>query len=262
MQPISNRLEPGYVLPNQKIPKILGMLNITFGVGLVLVALGFAGFVWLFPGVLDAGIGPQATISPNNVKIGINSKTSTTGQVRSVETLALAGVVSPKPHATAIGRRQIVFWVEVSLAILLNLAMIVSGFGLIHLKNWARKLAIWVAGLKIARMLALALITIFLFIPEEMRANVRGDGAPIVINNSPRGTKSQTSLNVQSPAGLIAVFETTEAAGEFVVGSIYPVIVLILLTRISVWAACIAAERQRQAGAKPVIIKPGTSSEI
>jgi hypothetical protein len=235
---MSNRLEPGYVLPNQKIPKILGMLNITFGVGLLLVALAFVGFVWLFPSVLDVGTGPQATITSNAVKIGMNPR-----------------------QATPIAWRHVVFWIEVSLAIVLNLAMIVSGFGLIQLKNRARKLAIWVAGLKLVRLLGMAFITIFFYIPEEMRANETGPSPPIVVNTPTSGSRSQTTLNVQSAAGLTAVMETTAAAGELLIGSIYPVLVLILLTRISVWAACIAAERQRGAGPKPVMPKPKTMPE-
>src|SRR5215207_2211003 len=40
-------------------------------------------------------------------------------------------------------------WADVSTGPVLNLLMLASGFGLTQLKGWARRLAIWVAALKI-----------------------------------------------------------------------------------------------------------------
>jgi hypothetical protein len=222
-----SRLEPGYVLPNQKVPKMIGMLNIVFGVGLLLAGLGFAGLVWLIPNVMDSTGGTMTTVSSNKVVIGL------------------------KPRVPRIDELvHIVFWIEVSLGMLLNAAMIVAGVGLIHLKNWARKLAIWVAALKLVRLLAMTLITMMVFIPDEMQKSQAEDSnSPFVVTTT-NGAGKGVTVAASGSARVVAAIEMTAAAGQFVLGSIYPVVVLILLTRLPVWAACVA-ERQPRKLAKP-----------
>jgi hypothetical protein len=225
---MANRLEPGYVLPNQKIPKIIGMCNIVFGIGLVLVGLGFAGLVWLIPDVLDSRGGAMTTITSNKVTIGL------------------------KPRMPRVDELvHIAFWIEVSLGILLNVAMIVAGVGLVFMKNWARKLAIWVAALKIVRLLAVTLIMMIVFVPEEMRrSQAEESNSQVVVSTSANGASQFVAVSASSSARVVALFQMTATGGEFVLGSIYPVLVLILLTRLSVWAACVA-ERQPRKLAKP-----------
>jgi hypothetical protein len=114
-----------------------------------------------------------------------------------------------------------------------NVLMLISGVGLIRLREWGRKLAVWVAALKIVRLIVLYGIFIMVMVPifvklildmfEEMAQSLPpGAGRPPI-------------------AGMTTMFGTmfsVSAVAVMILGSIYPGIVLWLLTRPGVKAAC------------------------
>src|SRR6202040_3864502 len=61
-------------------------------------------------------------------------------------------------------------WADLATGPVLNLLMLASGVGLTQLRVWARKMALWVAVLKIVRILALTLIFTLVIVPQASRA--------------------------------------------------------------------------------------------
>jgi hypothetical protein len=118
-------------------------------------------------------------------------------------------------------------------AVILNLLMLASGVGLLMVKEWGRVLGIWVAGLKIVRLVAIYVFMIVVIVPfvsqrfgqtvDEMNRNMpaQGGGAP-----------------AGQVAAFMGTFMTIGAVSMIVLGAIYPAICLIVLTRASVKAAC------------------------
>lgn len=136
--------------------------------------------------------------------------------------------------------------------LVLNIVMLISGIGLLGLKEWARKLALWLAGVKILRHFVLAAVSILVVIPAthertkkmmeqvdaEMKASAPGGG----------------NVGVNAPQGMIQVIammdamKSLAAIGPIVYALfaiIWPVVVLIMLNRPSVRAACLAADLNR-----------------
>lgn len=171
------RLEPGYVLPNQKIPKFIGLFNVGFGVTLLLtgiacVALAFFLGNLYFQNAQSGMVIGQPTIASNSIKIGL----------------------SPiGPSADVSLSTRVYFWTEVSVGIFLNILMIVSGAGLLRLRNRARKIALWVAGLKILRLAVMTTVTLFVSIPAVGNSTSGSPSAVAVAKSG--GTTSQPQMS-------------------------------------------------------------------
>jgi hypothetical protein len=124
-------------------------------------------------------------------------------------------------------------------AFVLDLAMIISGIGLVSLREWGRRAALWVAGLKVLRLVSLYSFYIVVIIPvmskrmeqffDEMAKAGQQGGAP---PGAPGGAAFASFMG-----GMMTVF----AVAMIVLGSIYPVIVLLVLSRPAVKAACAPA---------------------
>jgi hypothetical protein len=127
------------------------------------------------------------------------------------------------------------FITDLGTAATLNVAMLVAGIGLVNLKEWGRKLGIWVAGLKVLRLVALYGFSMAVIVPivtkqtidvfEEMSRAVPGTGGP-------------APQQFGQMAAVFGVMMTVGAVGMMLLGAIYPAICLILLTRPRVKAAC------------------------
>jgi hypothetical protein len=119
--------------------------------------------------------------------------------------------------------------------IALNIAMLISGVALVNLREWGRRLAIWIAAFKIVRLLALYGFYIAVIVPiisarmvemfEQMNRTVQQAGGP---------------AGAPPVAAMGAGVATAMAAGALFIlggGIIYPIVALILLTRAGVKAA-------------------------
>jgi len=130
---------------------------------------------------------------------------------------------------------------DVATGMVLNVLLLVSGIGLLSYRQWARKLAIWVAGLKILRLGVLCVVGVVVVAPamaknftafmEEMEKQM--EQAPP--QAPPPGPPQQDMEQVGEAMG---TFFAGWSLGMLVLGSIYPVIVLVVLQRDDVRRAC------------------------
>ena len=117
-------------------------------------------------------------------------------------------------------------------AFVLTLAMIVAGAGLIQRLEWGRRLALWTSGLAIVRQVVLQSIWLLMLVPgmskaigEQVEASLAAQGAGAM----PFGTSmTQLYVLIYSIWGLAAM----------VIGSTYPAISMVVLTRPGARAAC------------------------
>lgn len=121
------------------------------------------------------------------------------------------------------------FIVDGTTGLLLNTLMLISGIGLLYRKEWARKLALWVAGLKIVRQIILQLVNIAVIVPIQMDAakqmfeqmNQNGPPAPPV-----------------DMAGIQGIMYTAMAVFTLVIGCMYPALTLWFLSRPGAKVVC------------------------
>ena len=116
-----------------------------------------------------------------------------------------------------------------STGLILNVMMFISGIGLLSRKEWARRLALWTAGLKIAQVIVMQIVNIMLIVPIQAKAmqamfdemNANGAGAP--------------PINMGEVQGMMY---TALAIFTVVVCSIYPALTLWFLSRPGAKVVC------------------------
>jgi uncharacterized protein YbjQ (UPF0145 family) len=122
-------------------------------------------------------------------------------------------------------------YLQMVTGIILSVILLISGIGLIRLLPWGRSLAVAWAGLQIVQIVLLTGISLAYVQPiqaanqekmlAKMEADAKAPGAPPVMAESIKLNRAMSS------SGATAIM----AVGTAVVGMIYPVIVLILLSR-------------------------------
>jgi hypothetical protein len=127
--------------------------------------------------------------------------------------------------------------VDIGTGILLNILMLIAGIGLVAVKEWGRKMGIWIAVLKILRLLTVYPYWILIGVPivtarirELIEETAAGQGGP--------------PQHIDQAIAVMGTVMTVGCLAMLVLGLIYPVAVLIALTRPSVKAACrLSAQR-------------------
>jgi hypothetical protein len=265
---MASQPQPQWVVPNSGIPRTFGLLNVIFGILLLLGGLGSAAWVLITPTFLKtmqaqaqetlakAKADREARIAELKEKEAAAKTEAEKEQLRAER--ATAESVPEPPDMSdlmtwdmfADPRYQAYFWSEVSLGVLLNIAMIVAGAGLLATAEWGRRLAIGVAWGKILRLVAMAVITLTVILPittersqrafEKMTAKMQGrPGAGV-----PRGLSNEM-------ARMTAVFGAVGSVGFTVVGAIYPGLAIWFLTRPRARAACAGRSSGKPAGKPP-----------
>lgn len=135
-------------------------------------------------------------------------------------------------------------WADVTTGPVASLLMVVSGVGLVRLRGWARRLAVWVAAVQVVRLAILCGLFVIVVIPRAGRiaeALGRSDLGATLFQKLIERQKADGSMAVDlSPGEFVQV---TSAVGRgfallrLGLGSIYPVIVLVVLTRPAARAA-------------------------
>jgi hypothetical protein len=121
--------------------------------------------------------------------------------------------------------------------VLVNALMLISGIGLIAAKNWARKLALWVAGLKIARLVLLYGYAIAVVVP--LFAAQMGEIMEKTVASAPQRPGTQLPPNFgQTVAMFYGIALSASGVVMILGGAVYPIIMLWVLTRPKVKAAC------------------------
>jgi hypothetical protein len=113
--------------------------------------------------------------------------------------------------------------------IVLNLALLIAGIGLVRLRTWGRVMSIWVAALKIFCLTGLLVWFLIWVLPAIVE----------------KASEMFTDMGAGGPPGALTPVRTAMAYAwgigfvlAYIVSLIYPIVILAILTRRSVIAAC------------------------
>ncbi len=246
----------GFVLPKPAIPKTLGILNIIFGVLLVLAGLCVGAFTLLIPTIQqitqkamdDAKTRTEAQKAADLKILDDRAQAATTDEEKATIAQERAEVTNRVVPATPnlFGSTDILkdpraaaFTVtQVLTGLILHITLLVAGIGLVRLTPWGRTLGVWWAGLQIVQLLILGVINFVVILPITQQytdANLADLKKQMAAANAPPtlGVTIQTAEMTSKLTPVIAVAQT-------VAGLTYPVICLILLSTAGAKAACLA----------------------
>jgi hypothetical protein len=246
-----------WVVPNPQIPRTFGLMNTIFGSLLLLLAVGFAVYYFVSPSIsryfqVEMRKQQELRKSDRDSKLAelkrreAAAKTEEEKQAVKDERTILERDIEPdlSEMEDLMGwnifsdlRVAVFYFAEVGAAILLNLLMIISGVGLMALAEWARRLAIGVAWLKIVRWVAMTVVTLVLLVPMtlektqkafkqmETQVQAKSGGRPM-----PMGTAAIGRM--------MAIASAAFTVFEAVVASVYPALSIWFLSRPPARAAC------------------------
>jgi hypothetical protein len=249
--------EAQWVVPNPQIPRTFGLLNIIFGSLMLLIGVGFAVWHFVSPAVskqmqMELKKQHEARKSERDLKLAelkrqeAAAKTAEEKQTLTDERVALENNVEPdlsemgdlmgwNPFSDI--RLAVYSFAEIGAAILLNVLMIISGVGLLALAEWARRMAIGVAWLKILRWAAMTVAAMVLILPitlEKTQKVFRQIEVQAKVQSGGRAT----AVAMAQVGRMMAVASAVFAAFEAVVASVYPALSIWFLTRPPTRAAC------------------------
>ncbi|WP_406696613.1 hypothetical protein V5E97_37075 [Singulisphaera sp. Ch08] len=252
MEPVSSS---SYVVPNPRIPKVLGILNIVFASALMICGLCSIGYYTSIPmfsktmvkfqkdieakqdserkAVLDAFKAEEEAATTDEAKAAV-------GERRKVYEAQPQPPKVPQMDFGAMGLEDrpilIYVWFEFLSGLLLNLLLLTAGIGLVLRRPWGIKLGLGVAALKIIRLVLVYGYATIAIIPKlavgmtkfQMQAMAQQQAAGQKLPPGFADTLTKAML----------VWFTSCAVAMMIVGSIYPIVSLWLLSRPSARAAC------------------------
>jgi hypothetical protein len=243
------------VTPNVSACKTIGTLNIIFGAGLLLVGL-----------CCGLQLTVQSTVAPAVMAqqqqqfqaIFVQARQKQIEQLKGLEKTAktdkekadvqarlkkLQDAPEPKtPDFTKMyamdDKRVVGYWIaDIASGLVLNLLMLVSGIGLVAVHEWGRRLGVWVAVLKIVRLLAVygfAIVTIVPITTERFIEVMK----PMMEEAAVAQGGGAAGPSPAEMAKVIGIMLTSTFVGVIILGAIYPLAAWIVLTRPGVKAAC------------------------
>jgi hypothetical protein len=117
----------------------------------------------------------------------------------------------------------------------LNVAMLISGIGLVGVKEWGRRWGLWVARLKLLRLVALYGVFLAVILPVQVR--LMQDGFREMQAGGAMGGDDVPDVGPAMATGM-SYSLAGWAIATLVIGAIYPAVAWLLLRRESVRAAC------------------------
>ena len=259
MEPVS---PAPYVLPNPRIPKVLGILNIVFASALMLCGLCSIAYFSSIPifskMMVKIQEDQQAKLDAERKAVleGFEEeeKAATTDEAKAAvgekRKLYEAQPQPPKVPQMDFGMMGLegaavrnYVWVEFLSGLVLNLLLLTAGIGLVMQRPWGIKLGLSVAALKIIRLVAVYGYATVGIIPKvamgmtkfQLQAMAQQPGA----QKLPPGF-----ADTMTKAMLI--WFTSCAVAMIIVGSIYPLVSLWLLSRPSARAACSDSPKSKE----------------
>lgn len=121
--------------------------------------------------------------------------------------------------------------IDIGSALVLNILLLVSGIGLLGLSNWARKLGVCVAVLKIVRLVTLYSVFIFAIVPIMISQTLEA------VEEFAKHQKGGAPMPPQMATSMGTMW-TVFAVATVIVGVIFPALCWYFLTRPTVKAAC------------------------
>ncbi len=231
--------------PNQSLARTIGTLNIIFGA--ILLCCGACGALNF---IVQPVMAPMLQAQNDSMvqqmqaereeridRLRLEEKQATTpeekAKIRARRKAEEARPTPKVPDLTQFVRDKslLTYGIADSLVgIILNVALLIAGIGLVRLRNWGRVTSLWVAGLKIVCLTGLLAIFLIVVLPSviEKLGQVFQDVGP---GGPPPAVLKQmtTVMTYAYSAGAVI---------GYIVGLIYPIVILVALTRRSVIAAC------------------------
>lgn len=248
--------------PNTSAPKTIGILNIVFGC-LLLLCVACSSLNLL----MQSAMGPMMVAQQQQVQQAMQAERQRMVQelqelekaakdekekaeLRGKQKVLQAQPLPKMPDMTRFTRDtrfQTYSIVDMVSGFLLNVLMVVAGIGLVCLKEWGRVTAIWVAALKIVRLLALYSFFALAVVPDmvQLLTSMFQEMFDEMAKGAPPGQKMPGAAEVGQMGTAMGVMMTASAIGMIIFGVIYPTIVLIVLTRPRVKAACAVSVPER-----------------
>ncbi len=124
--------------------------------------------------------------------------------------------------------------VDLIVGIALNVALAIAAAGLVGLREWGRKGVIIASALKLAKLVLSSVVMLGWIVPIQMRA-MQAQLDPI-LKAQPAGAPG-----VPFSATMLAAISTGGTIGWALLASIYPILLLVMLSKPRVRAACRAA---------------------
>ncbi len=244
--------------PRTSIPKTIGILNIVFGALLMLCSVcvglnlavqssmgpALAGQQQQFQQMMEAERQKQLQDLKNREQAAKDEKEKADiqAQEKTLRAQPLPKMPDMSKLAETEGLRTYGI-ADVVSGLILNVLMIVSGIGLVAYKEWGRKLGLWVALLKIVRLIAVYGFFLLVVVPGLTRAfsSMFQEMADQMAKAAPPGQPAPKAAELAQVGTTVGIVYAAFAVAMIVLGAIYPIIVLILLSRARVRAACAPA---------------------
>jgi hypothetical protein len=265
---MSQGIPPGYVLPTPQRAKLVGTLNIVFASLLLLYILFQISMLLLMPMIMRMS-GDMVKQAREKVEqqrkdqmAGLKKQVAEAkteeekAQIEQQITALERSPTVPMPNMSVVTDTmkdpgyQAYVWTDMISGLALNVAMFISGIGLLQLSETSRRLALWTFALKILRLCILSALMIVIIIPMTSRMT-----SEMMAGMPQRGPGGLPPAMMGDMAKFQAAIGAVQAVLGAVFGSIWPIIGIILLTRRGTRAACLA----RASLAKPRIPDQGVS---
>ena len=128
-------------------------------------------------------------------------------------------------------------WVSLGTSLVLNGLMLAGGIGLLVLAEWGRKLTIWVAVLKIARLALLVLATVVVIMPRTTQVQMEQFREIEKQQKAANGGRPVPGPDMAQMGKFAIASSYASVLSYYLVAPIFPIILLVALNRRRVRAA-------------------------
>lgn len=245
----------GYVVPNPRTPKVLGILNIVFASGLMICGLCSISYYSFLPILSQSVEKIQKEVEAKEAaqrqrvleELAEEEKAATTeeakAEVKARRTRVEAEAEKPKRMPVDLGAKMFegtgfrtYLWAEFASGFVLNLLLLTAGIGLVMRRLWGLKLGLAVATLKIVR-----LVLVYGYAATVMAPKLAVSMAKFQLEQMAQQTGGKPlppNVNVEMLTKVMSIWFAACALGMVIFGSIYPIVSLWLLSRPGARAAC------------------------
>jgi Sec-independent protein translocase protein TatA len=248
-----------YKQQNRAIPKILGILNIVFAAMLLIVGLcqlGSSAAMPIYSKMMKDVDAQQKAQAEARAKETIKQLEEQEKEAKSEEDKAeireAKKVAAARPPGVQIpmidimklaNNRQISSWMfaELLTGVAVNIAMLAAGIGLVRFKGWGRTLGLWTAAVKIFRLIVVYTYAALVVVPPFSKLLGEEVGKMMLQQQQAMGRPAPPGMTPDTFVKIYTVTYTIMCVMMIVLGVIYPLISLWLLSRPSAKAACAAS---------------------